>query len=125
MEPGFVILYVKNPAASAAFYSRLLGSDPIESSPAFVMFALKSGMMLCLWIRDEVQPAVRSQPGAFELAVSVESRAKVESVLREWRAAGAVVALEPTELDFGYGFVVRDPDGHLIRVFNSGAPATA
>lgn len=123
-HPNFVILYVKDPRESAAFYSRLLGSNPVEASPTFVMFALESGMMFGLWIRDEVVPAVASQPGAAELAIAVDSREEVESALADWRAAGAAVVLEPTELDFGYGFAVRGPDGHLVRVFNpSSSPA--
>jgi len=117
-HPNFVIFYVRDPSASAAFYSRLFGSDPVEASPTFVMFALQSGMMFGLWIRDEVAPSVQSLPGAAELAIAVESRAEVESAFTDWRAAGAEIALQPTELDFGYGFAVRDPDGHVIRVFN-------
>ena len=121
-HPNFVIFYVKDPKASAAFYARLLRSEPAEASPTFVMFALQSGVMFGLWIREEVAPSVRSLPGAAELAVAMESRADVESAWNDWRAAGAEVALEPTQLDFGYGFAVRDPDGHVIRVFHP-APA--
>lgn len=31
--PNFVILYVDNPAESAAFYERLFGRPPVENSP--------------------------------------------------------------------------------------------
>ncbi len=120
-NPNFVIFYVKDPATSAAFYSRLFGIEPREASPTFVMFALQSGMMLGLWIRDEVSPPVRSEPGAAELAVAVENHGEVDSIFADWKKAGATVALEPVKLDFGYGFAVRDPDGHLIRVFTPGA----
>ena len=122
MRPNFVILYVKDPTASSAFYSRLLGAGPVESSPTFVMFALESGVMLGLWIRDEVQPAVTAPAGGAELAITVDSRAAVDAALREWRAAGTAITMEPTGLDFGYGFVGADPDGHRIRVFCPGEP---
>ena len=125
MHPNFVILYVDNPGASAEFYSRLFGSDPVEASPTFVMFALQSGMMFALWIRNEVTPAAKSQPGAMELDFAVDSRSKVDSTVAEWRAAGVSVVLEPTQLDFGYGFVAQDPDGHLLRVFSPGSPESA
>jgi predicted lactoylglutathione lyase len=125
MQPNFVILYVNDPGASAAFYSRLFGSDPVEASPTFVMFALQSGMKFGLWIRNEVSPAAKSQPGAMELDIAVDSRSKVDFTLAEWRAAGVSVVLEPTQLDFGYGFVAQDPDGHLLRVFNPGSPESA
>ena len=39
-QPHFVLLYVDEPKASAAFYARLLDRQPLESSPNFVMFEL-------------------------------------------------------------------------------------
>ena len=42
--PHFVLLYVNEPQASAAFYARLLGRKPLESSPTFVMFELAPGL---------------------------------------------------------------------------------
>ena len=69
-DPTFVLLYVDDPAASAAFYATLLGRPPVESSPNFVMFALESGVMLGLWSRHEVTPAATT-PGGGELAFTV------------------------------------------------------
>ena len=115
--PSFVILYVKDPRASAAFYEKLLGTPPAEQSPTFVMFALSPGVLLGLWIRDEVTPRVSAAPGASELAVTVGSNADVQAACARWRAEGAQISLEPTTLDFGYCFAMRDPDGHLVRVF--------
>ncbi len=118
-HPNFVIFYVKDPRASAAFYARLLGSKPVEESPTFVMFALGSGMMFGLWIRNEVKPEVRSAPGAAEIAITAESRDVVESLCAEWKSAGVEIAMDLVQLDFGYGFAARDPDGHVIRVFTT------
>ncbi|HET6450269.1 MAG TPA: VOC family protein [Spirochaetia bacterium] len=117
MHPNFIILYVKDPKTSAEFYSRLLETQPVEESPTFVMFAWQPGMMFGLWIRDGVAPSVAAMPGASELALSVEDRPRVEALRQKWAQAGVTVALEPTRLDFGYGFVALDPDGHRIRVF--------
>jgi len=52
-DPNFIILYVDSPAISAQFYTDLLGKQPIDASPAFVMFALGSGAMLGLWVEAE------------------------------------------------------------------------
>src|SRR5258707_12748453 len=70
-DPNFVILYVKDPSASAAFYADVLGRTPVEASPTFVMFALSSGLMLGLWLRDNVAPVADAAPGGAELAVTV------------------------------------------------------
>src|SRR5256885_14558597 len=69
-DPNFVILYVDDVAASAAFYADLLGRPPAESSPTFAMFALDSGVMLGLWSRRGVEPAAAA-PGGSELAFQV------------------------------------------------------
>ena len=55
-DPAFVILHVRDAAASAAFYADLLGRAPVEASPTFAMFALDSGLRLGLWSAAGVQP---------------------------------------------------------------------
>lgn len=120
-DPTFVLLYVDDPAASAAFYATLLGKGPVEASPTFAMFALESGVMLGLWSRHEVTPAATA-PGGAELAFTVEGAAAVNAAHAEWSARGLPIVQAPTQLDFGYTFVARDPDGHRLRVFAPGAP---
>ena len=34
--PNFIILYVDQPQRSGAFYSALLGRQPVETSPTFI-----------------------------------------------------------------------------------------
>jgi predicted enzyme related to lactoylglutathione lyase len=119
-DPTFVLLYVNDPTASAAFYATLLGHPPVESSPTFVMFALRSGVMLGLWTRHEVTPAA-TPPGGAELAFTVEDAAAVTATHAEWAGRGLVIAQAPTRLDFGFTFVALDPDGHRLRVFAPGA----
>src|SRR3954463_15469602 len=82
-EPNFILLYVDNPHVSAEFYARLLGKQPIESSPTFAMFALQSGVMLGLWSRHTVEPAMNGAPGASELAFSVDDPQTVREVFKE------------------------------------------
>ena len=48
-ETNAILLYVTSPEASARFYAQLLGRDPVEASPTFVMFVLPSGLGLGLW----------------------------------------------------------------------------
>ena len=116
-DPNFVLLYVDNPPSSAAFYADLLGKQPVESSPTFAMFALASGVMLGLWSRETVEPAVTSAAGSGELAIAVADRDAVESTHADWSRRGLKIAQEPTDMDFGRTFVALDPDGHRLRVF--------
>jgi catechol 2,3-dioxygenase-like lactoylglutathione lyase family enzyme len=121
-EPNFILLYVDNPCFSAEFYVRLLGKEPVESSPTFAMFALQNGVMLGLWSRHTVEPAMNGTPGAGELAFAVKNPQTVRDLYKEWGALKIRIAQAPTELDFGFTFVALDPDGHRLRVF---APNTS
>ena len=114
--PNFILLYVAEPAASARFYSRLLGQEPVESSPTFAMFALPSGVMLGLWARHTVEPAAAAGSGG-ELAIAVGSPAAVHEHHALWRGWGLPILQQPTPMDFGFTFTAADPDGHRLRVF--------
>ncbi len=116
----FILLYVEDVARSAAFYSRLLDKPVPESSANFALLAAAPGLRLGLWRRGEVEPAVRAEPGAGEIALTLPDEAAVEAEHARWRAAGIRIALPPTRLDFGFTCVGLDPDGHRIRAF---APA--
>ena len=121
-DPNFVILYVDNPSASAAFYADLLGKASVESSPTFAMFALDSGVMLGLWSRQTVEPAAASAGCGGEIAFSVADRAAVDATHADWKERGLPILQSPTEMDFGRTFVAGDPDGHRLRVFFSTGP---
>jgi catechol 2,3-dioxygenase-like lactoylglutathione lyase family enzyme len=118
-SPNFFILYVDDPAKSAAFYQDLLGRAPVESSPTFAMFALEAGLMLGLWSRHTVEPAARSTGGGHEVCFPVEGRARVDELYSDLSKRGLSIAQAPVELDFGYTFVALDPDQHRLRVFAS------
>ncbi len=115
-HPNFVLLYVKNPTDSAAFYAALLGAPVIEASPTFAMLKLDSGVMLGLWASSGVEPAATA-PGGCELAIAVANDVAVQAHLEAWQLAGARLLQPPTLMDFGYTFTVADPDGHRLRVF--------
>ena len=117
LDINFVLLYVESPAASAAFYQKLLGRPPVEQSPTFAMFPMDSGVMLGLWSRHTVEPAAGAAGGGGEIAVTVRDAAAVDKTHAAWKALGLPILQEPTNLDFGRTFVALDPDGHRLRVF--------
>lgn len=121
-NPNFLLLYVDNPTASAAFYEALLGHAPVEASPTFALFALPSGVMLGLWSKHTVEPAAPPAFGGSELAFAVDDADAVRAKHAEWSSRGLPITQAPTELDFGHTFVALDPDGHRLRVFAPSAP---
>ena len=115
--PHFVLLYVDEPQASAAFYARMLERQPLDSSPNFVMFELSPDLRLGLWARRDVQPAPGVAAGAGELAMAVGTSDEVEALCADRKRKGATILQEPVTMDFGRTFLAADPDGHRLRVF--------
>jgi catechol 2,3-dioxygenase-like lactoylglutathione lyase family enzyme len=119
---NFVVLYVDSPAASARFYSDLVGAKPVQSSPTFVVLVMPSGVRLGLWSRQAVAPGASGSAGAGEIAYGVADGAAVDRVYADWTERGLRVIQTPVNLGFGRTFVALDPDGNRLRVFASSAP---
>ena len=115
--PHFILLYVDEPQASAAFYARWLDRQPLDSSPNFVMFELSPALRLGLWARRDVKPAPGSATDTGELAMAVGSNEEVEAFCADQRRKGVTILQEPVTMDFGRTFLAADPDGHRLRVF--------
>lgn len=115
--PNFILLYVENPVTSAAFYEKLLGRPPVDSSANFSMFVFDNGVRLGLWRRGDVQPKVTAEPGGAEMIFPFDDAKAVDTACADWRGRGMPIAQEPTAMDFGYTFVALDPDGHRLRAF--------
>ena len=113
-----LIFYVADVAKSCTFYTRILAREPVESSPNFAMYALKSGTMFGLWARHDVQPSISTHGTSGELAFVADTQAKVESLHKRWSEDKTAIAQPPTAMDFGYTFTALDPDGHRVRVFS-------
>lgn len=116
-DPNLVILYVESPSKSGAFYADLLGMEPIQSSPTFVMFQLKQGFRLGLWSISAMKPETTVLGGGTELALQVENDADVDDLYRQWQQLNINMLQEPTTMGFGYSFMALDPDQHRLRVF--------
>jgi len=123
-----VTLAVDNLERAVAFYRDGLGlsTDGIVGTEhehgAVAFFPLAGGLKLALWPRAslaydaglETGPASATE---FALAHNVASRAEVDGVMDEARAAGAAI-VKPAEATFygGYAGYFQDPDGHLWEV---------
>ncbi len=118
MSPNMILLYVSDPQASALFYGRLFGTEPVELSPGFALFALPSGLMLGLWKKDAVEPRASQMGGGAEIVLRAESPKAVEEIHAGWAKLDVTILDRPVTRDFGFTFVATDPDHHRIRVFH-------
>jgi catechol 2,3-dioxygenase-like lactoylglutathione lyase family enzyme len=112
---NYILLAVADPARSATFYSSLLGIQPVENSPTFVLYVLPNGIKLGLWIKNEIEPAPRAA-GGIEVCFSEHEFDAVRATFDDWKNKARIIQ-QPTEMDFGFTFVAEDPDGHRLRVF--------
>ncbi|MBN9686444.1 MULTISPECIES: VOC family protein [unclassified Corallococcus] len=113
---NYLLLPVRSPRESAKLYTQLLGREPVENSETFVLYVLPTGLKVGLWLASEMTPTPRT-PGGLELAFTEESREAVLQTYAAWTKLGLKVLQEPTDMDFGFTFVVEDPDGHRLRPF--------
>lgn len=116
--PNFVIFYVSDIQKSIDFYTHLLQKNPIHPSSSFAMFALSENLTLGLWNRTCVQPKANwsEEFQLHELAFMLPNELQLKQQLHDWQAAGAILIQEITLMDFGWSFMVQDPDGHRLRV---------
>jgi catechol 2,3-dioxygenase-like lactoylglutathione lyase family enzyme len=113
---NYILLPVADPLASADLYGDLLGAEPVERAPGFVLYVQSNGLKLGLWKKTEMRPTPGS-PGGVEISFSLPDRAAVDRAYADWTSHGLEVLQQPTDMDFGYTFVVADPDGHRLRPF--------
>jgi catechol 2,3-dioxygenase-like lactoylglutathione lyase family enzyme len=113
---NYLLLAVRNPRASATLYTKLLGREPVENSETFVLYVLPTGLKIGLWVASEIEPKP-APPGGVEISFTEESKDAVLKTYDEWKKLGLKVLQEPTTMDFGFTFVVEDPDGHRLRPF--------
>ncbi len=113
---GFVLLFVKNPVESTAFYNRIFNIKPLEQSATFALFALSNHVMLGFWSRKTAEPRVSAEAGGCEIAFSEDN---VDALYDQWLRLGVPMAQVPTHMSFGRTFVALDPDGHRIRIYET------
>jgi catechol 2,3-dioxygenase-like lactoylglutathione lyase family enzyme len=113
---NYLLLAVADPAKSAAFYTKLLGIEPVENSPTFVLYVLPNGIKIGLWIASEIEPKAKPA-GGVEISFTEDSKEAVRATYDAWKAAGATIVQEPTNMDFGFTFVAEDLDGNRLRPF--------
>jgi catechol 2,3-dioxygenase-like lactoylglutathione lyase family enzyme len=113
---NYLLLAVRDPLKSAELYSKLLDREPVEKAPSFVLYVLPTGLKIGLWLADEMEPKPNAA-GGIEISFSEESKDAVRATFEEWSKLGLKVVQAPTEMDFGFTFVVEDLDGHRLRPF--------
>ena len=123
-----ITLGVTDLAASTAFFERLGWRRSFRQAQG-VSFFQCGGIALALWPRAELA-ADAGIPNdgfgftGFSIAHNGRTRAEVDAILQEAKAAGATIVKPARDTDWGgYNGYFRDLDGHLWEVaWNPGFP---
>lgn len=116
LSPNLILLYVEDPHESAAFYTRLLGCEPVAAFPNYIAYALENGLNFSLWSTHAANFVSSGSGHRMELAFMVKDDGEVERLYMEWRNAGVSIEQDLMTAVFGRTFVALDPDGHRLRV---------
>lgn len=98
----------------------IIGKEFENGAVAF--FDLQNGLRLALWPRkslakDSGLPLGKPNAADFCLAHNVTSKAEVDAVMKEAKAAGAVIVKAAQDTFWGgYAGYFQDPDQHLWEV---------
>jgi uncharacterized protein len=129
-----ITLAVADLDRSLAFYRDGLGfrtegligtefkGDQATPDGTTAVFHLDGGLMLSIYPRSELAkdagiPLTAAQPGEFSIGHVVASRAEVDDVIAQAKAAGAAVTAPPHDRPWGiYSGYFHDPDGHLWEI---------
>jgi uncharacterized protein len=99
--------------------------DETHPSGAAVMFEMQNGLILALYRRTDLAKDAKqpvdvvgvSNPTEFSMGHFVQSKEEVDALLKQAKAAGAIVTEEPHERPWGiYSGYFQDPDGHLWEI---------
>lgn len=113
---GYLGIVVDDLEASTKFYRDTLGVkvNKDRSVPGqFTQFDLEGGAVLALQAGTDIPTAPQ-----FEPAVAVED---ADATYELWKSRGAEMLDEPQDMPFGRAFMLKTPDGHVLRVFQPAA----
>jgi predicted enzyme related to lactoylglutathione lyase len=114
--PNLVLLYVRDPLASAEFYQKLFEQAPEGKFPTYVSFAFPSGLQIGLWSTSAKNFVSGGTGHLSEIAFMLKSEQEVRTLHEKWQKQGVTIEQAPHKAVFGLTFVATDPDGHRIRV---------
>lgn len=114
-KPNLQLIYVSEIKRSTDFYSTLFNADPVFKSPRYVAFEAGAEVIFAIWTGGTLPDS--SVPRFSEIGIMLSSDKEVEDLFTEWKKNPKIeIYKEPYTEVFGLTFLVKDPDGHIIRV---------
>ena len=114
-KPNLQLVYVYDIECSTVFYKTIFKADPVFESPRYVAFSAGVEALFAIWTGG-TKPDIDS-PRFSEIGIMLPSGEDVDNLFEEWKKNPDInIIQEPCTEVFGRTFLVKDPDGHIIRV---------
>jgi catechol 2,3-dioxygenase-like lactoylglutathione lyase family enzyme len=117
MMANLQLIYVSDIQKSTAFYSKLFQLEPVMITPRYVSFAASThgDALFALWTGGE-QPDPNT-PRFNEIGLMVSNDYQIQTLYQDLQNNPDIQIHSPLKTEvFGATFVIKDPDGHLIRI---------
>ncbi|MDC9593262.1 VOC family protein [Xenorhabdus sp. IM139775] len=115
VKPYLQLIYVSDIERSSAFYTTIFNAEPVFSSPRYVAFSAGKEAIFAIWGGD-TKPD-NTVPRFSEIGIMLPSGEEVDQLFEQWQQEPNIkIQQEPYTDVFGRTFLVKDPDGHMIRV---------
>ena len=115
IKANLQLIYVLDIERSTNFYKWIFKADPVFTSPRYVAFSSGVESLFAIWTGGEKPTA--NAPRFSEIGIMMPTGKDVDQLFEEWRNNPEInVVQEPYDAVFGRTFLVKDPDGHIIRV---------
>ena len=105
--------FTDNVAEMAAFYRRLLGSEPVAESPDMAIFMVGGTK---IFIHKTYEHGPEDLPPEDHIAFAVDD---VDATCAQLQSQGLALEVSPREFYWGRSAYLRDPDGQLIEIGKS------
>lgn len=102
--------FVDEVEPAVEFYTKVLGTEPIEAWPAGAVFDLWAATLL---VHETYEPGPDGLPPDDHAAFAVED---VDAACRRLVDAGLELERPPDDHDWGRSAYLRDPAGHLLEI---------
>jgi predicted enzyme related to lactoylglutathione lyase len=114
-KPNLQLIYVSDIKRSTDFYRMLFSTEPLFSSPRYVAFSAGGDALFAIWTGGTTPD--KTLPRFSEIGIMLPSNQDVDNLFIQWKQNPSIhIVQEPQTEIFGRTFLVKDPDGHMIRV---------
>lgn len=111
------LVYVTDVNRSKEFYKFIFKKDPVFVTPRYVAFSSSGEALFAIWSGGDAPEA--DIPRFSEIGIMLPTGKDVDNLFVEWKEQNEFeinVIKEPYSDVFGRTFLIKDPDGHIIRV---------